>query len=156
MTTKYRARNTSPTDKMPRIDDREVLSGAAMTRVERVEAGAGANFKTIKGGNPMEIGERGYLIEVGMKGREDKWLKPPLYELIEIQQGFNVTHFVFRSVEGGYKRTMMDKDFNVGEWAFCDTPEPISRSGQPRLRARVGDISKHSYITKFNKGGFPG
>jgi len=126
-----------------------------MTRVERVEAGAGANFKTIKGGNPMKIGERGYLIEVGMKGiREDKWLKPPLYELIEIQQGFNVTHFVFRSVEGGYKRTMMDKDFNAGEWAFCDTPEPISRSEQPRLRARIGDISKHSYMTKFNKGGF--
>ena len=48
----------------------------------------------------MKIGERGYLVEVGMKGiREDKWLKPPLYELIEIQKGFNVTHYVFRSVE---------------------------------------------------------
>lgn len=35
---------------MQRIDDREVLSGAAMIRVERVEAGAGANFKNIKGG----------------------------------------------------------------------------------------------------------
>ena len=63
-----------------------------MMRVERVEAGAGANFKTIKGGNPMKIGERGYLIEVGMKGiRGDVWLKPPLYELIEIQKGFKVT-----------------------------------------------------------------
>ena len=124
-------------------------------RVERVEAGAGArNFK-IKGGNPMEIGDKGYLIEVGMKGiREDKWLKPPLYQLIEIQKGFNVTHFVFRSVEGGYKRTMMDKDFDLGEWAFADTPEPISRAEQPRLRARIADISKHSYMTKFNKGGF--
>ena len=59
-----------------------------------------------------------------MKGiREDKWLKPPLYELIEIQQGFKVTHYVFRSIKGGYKRTMMDKDFSLGEWAFCDTPE---------------------------------
>ena len=48
---------------------------------ERIEAGAGANFKNIKGGNPMEIGDKGYLIEVGTKGiREDKWLKPPLYE----------------------------------------------------------------------------
>jgi len=103
----------------------------------------------------MKIGERGYLIEVGMKGiREDKWLKPPLYELIEIQQGFKVTHYVFRSIKGGYKRTMMDKDFSLGEWVFCDTPEPISRSEQPRLRARIGDISKHSYMTKFNKGGF--
>ena len=53
MTTEYRTRNTSPTDKMPRIDDREVLSGAAMTRVERVEAGAGANFKNIKGGKDL-------------------------------------------------------------------------------------------------------
>ena len=122
---------------------------------ERVEAGAGAIKLKIKGGNPMKIGERGYLIEVGMKGtREDKWLKPPLYELVEIQKGFNVTHFIFRSVEGGYKRTMMDRDFNLGEWAFCDTPKPISRSEQPRLRARIGDISKHSYMTKFNKGGF--
>ena len=155
MTTEYRARNTSPTDKMPRIDDREVLSGAAMTRVERVEAGAGTiNFK-IKGGNPMEIGDKGYLIEVGMKGiREDKWLKPPLYQLIEIQKGFNVTHFVFRSVEGGYKRTMMDKDFSLGERAFCDTPEPISRSGQPRLRARIADISKHSHFNKFDHRGY--
>ena len=129
-----------------------------MTRVERVEAGAGTNFKNIKGGNPMKIGERGYLIEVGMKGnsRGDVWLKPPLYELIEIQQGFKVTHYVFRSINGGYKRTMMDKDFSLGEWAFCDTPEPISRSEQPRLRARIADISKHSYMTKFNKGGFPG
>ena len=126
-----------------------------MTRVKRVEAGAGANVKTIKGGNPMKIGERGYLIEVGMKGiREDKWLKPPLYELIEIQQGFKVTHYVFRSIKGGYKRTMMDKDFSLGEWAFRDTPEPISRSEQPRLKARIADISKHSYMTKFNKGGF--
>ena len=121
---------------------------------ERVEAGAGAN--NIKGGNPMKIGERGYLIEVGMTGiRADKWLKPPLYELVEIQKGFNVTHYIFRSVEGGYKRTMMDKDFSLGEWAFCDPPEPISRSEQPRLRVRITDISKHSYITKFNKGGFP-
>ena len=126
-----------------------------MMRVERVEAGAGANLKTIKGGNPMKIGEIGYLVEVGMRGiRDDKWLKPPLYELIEIQQGFKVTHYVFRSIEGGYKRTMMDKDFSLGEWAFCDTPEPISRSEQPRLRARIGNISKHSYMTKFNKGGF--
>ena len=126
-----------------------------MTRVERVEAGAGTNFKNIKGGNPMKIGERGYLIEVGMTGiRADKWLKPPLYELIEIQQGFKVTHYVFRSVGGGYKRTMMDKDFSLGEWAFCDTPEPISRSKQPRMRARIGDISKHSHMTQFNKGGF--
>ena len=155
MTTEYRTTNTSPTDKMPRIDDREVLSGAAMMRVERVEAGAGANLKTIKGGNPMKIGEIGYLVEVGMRGiRDDKWLKPPLYELIEIQQGFKVTHYVFRSIEGGYKRTMMDKDFSLGEWAFCDTPEPISRLEQPRLRARIVDISKHSYMTKFNKGGF--
>ena len=43
----------------------------------------------------MKIGERGYLVEVGMKGREDKWLKPPLYELVEIQKGFKVTHYVF-------------------------------------------------------------
>lgn len=93
----------------------------------------------------MKIGEQGYLIEVGTKGiREDKWLKPPLYELVEIQKGCNVTHFIFRSVEGGYKRTMMDKDFSLGEWAFCDTPEPISRSEQPRLRARIADISQHS------------
>lgn len=104
----------------------------------------------------MKIGEQGYLIEVGTKGiREDKWLKTPLYELVEIQKGCNVTHFIFRSVEGGYKRTMTDKDFSLGEWAFCDNPEPISRSEQPRLRARVGDISKHSYMTKLNKGGFP-
>ena len=90
----------------------------------------------------MKIGEQGYLIAVGTKGiREDKWLKPPLYELVEIQKGCNVTHFIFRSVEGGYKRAMMDKDFSLGEWAFCDTPEPISRSEQPRLRARIGDIS---------------
>ena len=75
----------------------------------------------------MEIGDKGYLIEVGVKGREDKWLKPPLYELIEIQKGINVTHYVFRSVEGGYKRTMMDKDFSLGRVGFCDTPEPISR-----------------------------
>ena len=128
-----------------------------MTRVKRVEAGAGANFKNIKGGNPMKIGERGYLIEVGMKGiRDDKWLKPPLYGLVEIQKGFNVTHFVFRSVEGGYKRTMMDKDFSLGEWAFCDTPEPISRSEQPRRRGRIGDISRHCCLNKFNKGGFVG
>ena len=129
-----------------------------MTRVERVEAGAGTNFKNIKGGNPMKIGERGYLIEVGMKGnsRGDVWLKPPLYELIEIQQGFKVTHYVFRSINGGYKRTMMDKDFSLGEWAFCDTPEPISRSGQPRLRARIADISKHSQFNKFDHGGFVG
>ena len=127
-----------------------------MTRVERVEAGAGTNFKNIKGGNPMKIGDKGYLIEVGMIGnsRGDVWLKPPLYELIEIQQGFKVTHYVFRSINGGYKRTMMDKDFSLGEWAFCDTPEPISRSGQPRMRARIGDISKHSHMTQFNKGGF--
>ena len=47
----------------------------------------------------MDIGDKGYLIEVGMRGlREDKWLKPPLYELVEIQKGFNVTHFVFRSI----------------------------------------------------------
>ena len=106
----------------------------------------------------MKIGEQGYLIEVGMRGtsRGDVWLKPPLYELIEIQKGFNVTHYIFRSVGGGYKRTMMDRDFNLGEWAFCDTPEPISRTEQPRLKARIGDISKHSYMTKFNKGGFPG
>ena len=104
----------------------------------------------------MKIGDQGYLIEVGMKGiRDDKWLKPPLYELIEIQQGFKVTHYVFRSVGGGYKRTMMDKDFSLGEWAFTDTPEPISRTEQPRLRARIEDISKHSYLNKFNKGGFP-
>ena len=103
----------------------------------------------------MEIGDKGYLIEVGMRGlREDKWLKPPLYELVEIQQGFKVTHYVFRSIKGGYKRTMMDKDFNIGEWAFCDTPEPISRSEQPRLRARVGDISKHSHFNKFDHGGY--
>ena len=103
----------------------------------------------------MKIGEQGYLIEVGMKGiRDNKWLKPPLYELIEIQQGFKVTHYVFRSVGGGYKRTMMDRDFNLGEWAFTDNPEPILRSEQPRLKARIGDISKHSYMTKFNKGGF--
>ena len=103
----------------------------------------------------MKIGEQGYLIEVGMRGiREDKWLKPPLYELVEIQKGFNVTHFVFRSVEGGYKRAITDKDFISGECAFCDNPEPILRSEQPRLRARIGDISKHSYMTMFNKGGF--
>ena len=54
MTTKYRTRNTPHTDKMPRIDDREVLSGAAMTRVERVEAGAGANLKNIKGAKDDE------------------------------------------------------------------------------------------------------
>ena len=103
----------------------------------------------------MKIGERGYLIEIGMRGiREDKWLKPPLYELIEIQQGFKVTHYVFRSVEGGYKRAITDKDFISGECAFCDNPEPILRSEQPRLRARIGDISKHSYMTMFNKGGF--
>ena len=125
-----------------------------MTRVERVEAGAGANLK-IRGGDPMKIGEKGYLIEVGMTGiSNNKWLKPPLYELIEIQQGFKVTHYVFRSVEGGYKRTMTDRDFNLGEWAFCDTPEPISRSKQPRMRARIGDISKHSHMTQFNKEGF--
>ncbi len=104
----------------------------------------------------MKIGEKGYLIKVGMTGiREDKWLKPPLYELIEIQQGFKVTHYVFRSVEGGYKCTMTDKDLSFGEWAFCDTPEPISRSKQPRMQARIGDISKHSHMTQFNKGGFP-
>lgn len=155
MTTEYRTRNTSPTDKMPRIDDREVLSGAAMTRVERVEAGAVANFKNIKGGNPMKIGERGYLVEVGMRGiREDKWLKPPLYELIEIQKGPKITHFRFRSVVGSHTRTITNIEFQIGEWAFCDTPKPISRSEQSRLRARVGDISKHSYMTKFNKGGF--
>ena len=104
----------------------------------------------------MKIGEQGYLIEVGMRGtsRGDVWLKPPLYELIEIQKGFNVTHYIFRSIKGGHKRTMMDKDFSLGEWAFCDTPEPISRTEQPRLKARIGDISKHSYMTKFNKGGF--
>lgn len=45
LTTEYRTSNTSPTEKMQRIDDREVLSGAAMIRVERVEAGAGANLK---------------------------------------------------------------------------------------------------------------
>ena len=105
----------------------------------------------------MQIGDKGYLIEVGMKGiREDKWLKPPLYELVEIQKGFNVTHFVFRSIKGGYKLTMMDKDFNLGEWAFCDTPEPISLSEQPRMRARIGDISIHCCLNKFNKGGFVG
>ena len=105
----------------------------------------------------MEIGDKGYLIEVGMKGfRDDKWLKPPLYELIEIQKGFNVTHYIFRSVEGGYKRTMRDKDFSLGEWAFCDTPEPISRSEQSRMRARIGDISIHCCLNKFNKGGFVG
>ena len=103
----------------------------------------------------MKIGERGYLIEVGMKGiREDKWLKPPLYELVEIQKGFNVTHYIFRSIKGGYKRTMIDKDFSLGDWAFTDTLEPILRSEQPRRKARIGDISKHSYMTKFNKGGF--
>ena len=59
-----------------------------MTRVERVEAGAGANFKNIKGGNPMKIGERGYLVEVGMKGiRGDKWLK----RLTSISRGEYVT-----------------------------------------------------------------
>ena len=122
---------------------------------ERVEAGAVANFKTIKGGNPMKIGDQGYLIEVGIIGiRDDKWLKPPLYELVEIQKGFNVTHYIFRSVAGGYKRTITDKDFILGEWAFCDNPEPISRSKQPRMRARIGDISKHSHMTQFNKGGF--
>ena len=103
----------------------------------------------------MEIGDKGYLIEVGMKGiREDKWLKPPLYELIEIQKGFNVTHFVFKSVNGNYKRTLVNADFDLGEWAFADTPEPISRSEQPRLRARVGDISKHSHFNKFDQGGY--
>ena len=102
----------------------------------------------------MKIGEQGYLIEVGRKGL-DKWLKTPLYELIEIQKGLNVTHYIFRSVECGYKRTMMDRDFNLGEWVFTDNSEPVLRSEQPRLRARIADISKHSYITKFNKGGFP-
>ena len=103
----------------------------------------------------MKIGERGYLIEVGMKGiREDKWLKPPLYELIEIQQGFKVTHYVFRSIKGGYKRTLTNTDFDLGEWAFTDSPDWISRSEQPRLRARIGDISKHSHFNKFDHGGY--
>ena len=105
----------------------------------------------------MKVGQRGYLIEVGLRGqREDKWLKPPLYELIEIQKGFNVTHFVFRSVNGNYKRTLVNADFDLCEWVFSDSPEPIMRADAPRLRARIADISKHSYMTKFNKGGFPG
>ena len=78
-----------------------------------------------------------------MKGiREDKWLKPPLYELIEIQQGFKVTHYVFRSIKGGYKRTMMDKDFSLGEWAFfCDTPEAYFTLGTATAAGGGGDIS---------------
>ena len=105
----------------------------------------------------MTIGEKGYLIEVGTRGtnRGDTWLKPPLFELIDIQKGFNVTHYVFKSVNGGYRRTLVNADFDLGEWAFYDSPDWISRSEQPRLRARTADISKHSYITKFNKGGFP-
>ena len=103
----------------------------------------------------MKIGERGYLVEVEMRGiREDKWLKPPLYELVEIQECKKITHFRFKSVNGNHTRTITSIEFQIGEWAFCDTPEPISRSEQPRLRARIGDISKHSYMTKFNKGGF--
>ena len=94
----------------------------------------------------MKIGDKGYLIEVGMKGiREDKWLKPPLYELVEIQQCKKVTHFRFKSANGNHTRTITSIEFQIGEWAFCDTPEPISRSEQPRLRARIADISKHSH-----------
>ena len=34
----------------------------------------------------MNIGDQGYLIETGLRGlRGDKWIKPPLVELIDIQ-----------------------------------------------------------------------
>ena len=103
----------------------------------------------------MQIGQRGYLIEVGLKGiRDDKWLKPPLYELIDIQKGTNVTHFIFKSVAGKYKRTLVSSDFALGEWVFAETPEQIQRP-RPKFKTKAGDISRHVYMTKFNRGGFP-
>ena len=54
---------------------------------------------------------------------------------------------------GRVQRTMMDRiSLRV---AFAIRLNH-SRSEQPRMRARIADISKHSYMTKFNKGGFPG
>lgn len=104
----------------------------------------------------MQIGDTGYLIEVGQRGnnRGDVWLKPPLYELVEIQECKKITHFRFKSVNGGYTRTLANIEFEIGEWAFTDTPDWLSRSEQPRLKARIADISVHSYMNMFNKGGF--
>ena len=104
----------------------------------------------------MKIGDRGYLIEVGTRGtnRGDVWLKPPLYELVEIQKCRKITHFRFKSIAGGNTRTITNIEFEIGEWAFTDTPDWLSKDEKPRLKAKIADISKHSYMTKFNKGGF--
>jgi hypothetical protein len=106
----------------------------------------------------MNIGDQGYLIETGLRGlRGDKWIKPPLVELIDIQRGKRVSHYVFRSIKGKYKLTLTNTDFELCDWVFADKPDPIIKSEVPGLRARAADISRHGHsriLSKFNRGGF--
>ena len=82
------------------------------------------------------------------------WLKPPLYEYVGNQPGSGITIYLFKSVAGNYTVTVSNIDFEIGEYIFCDEPQPREVSVR-KPKSKAWDMqASSSFSMRMNGGGY--
>ena len=126
------------------------------TETAKIEDVPKMGFLRAKELSVMEIGERGYLIEKSPWGGHTKtpWPKLPLYEYVGNQPGSGITIYLFKSVAGNHTVTVSNIDFEIGEYVFCDEPQPREVSVR-KPKSKAWDMQAGSnFSMRMNGGGY--